>query len=102
MVLSEFGGITLTDGPGTWGYAAVSDGDALSRRYESLIDAIAPSPLLAGFCYTQFADTYQETNGLLYADRTPKFPLEEMYRVTRRPLTEGWHPHVPGGGQLSA
>ena len=102
MVLSEFGGITLTDGPGTWGYSTVGDGEALSRRYESLIDAIGPSPLLAGFCYTQFADTYQETNGLLHADRTPKFPLEDMCRITRRPLTEGWHANVPGGGQLSA
>ena len=39
--------------------------------------------LLSGFCYTQFADTYQEANGLLYADRTPKFPLEEMAAATR-------------------
>ncbi len=39
--------------------------------------------LLAGFCYTQFADTYQEANGLLCADRTPKFPLEEIAAATR-------------------
>jgi hypothetical protein len=39
--------------------------------------------LLAGFCYTQFADTYQEANGLLHADRTPKFPLEEIAAATR-------------------
>jgi hypothetical protein len=32
--------------------------------------------MLAGFCYTQFADTYQEANGILYADRTPKLPIE--------------------------
>ena len=35
-------------------------------------------PLFSGFCYTQFTDTYQEANGLLYADRTPKLPLEEI------------------------
>ena len=40
----------------------------------------ASLPLLAGFCYTQFADTYQEANGLLYADRTPKIPLERIAR----------------------
>ena len=28
--------------------------------------------MFSGFCYTQFADTFQEANGLLYADRTPK------------------------------
>ena len=39
--------------------------------------------LLAGFCYTQFADTYQEANGLLYSDRTPKFPLEDIAAATR-------------------
>ena len=37
---------------------------------------------LAGFCYTQFTDTYQEINGLLYADRTPKAPLEQIALAT--------------------
>jgi hypothetical protein len=101
VVLSEFGGMTVSDGDDTWGYAAVCDGGALAHRYETLIDAISRSPLLAGFCYTQFADTYQETNGLLHADRTPKFALDEMRRVTRKPLTQGWHAHVAGGGELS-
>ena len=44
---------------------------------------VRSSELLAGFCYTQFADTYQEANGLLYADRRPKLPLEEIARATR-------------------
>ena len=39
-------------------------------------------PLLAGFCYTQFADTYQEANGLLYADRTPKIPMVQIAAAT--------------------
>ena len=38
--------------------------------------------VFAGFCYTQFADTYQEANGLLFADRTPKFPIEDIYAAT--------------------
>jgi hypothetical protein len=42
-------------------------------------------PLLSGFCYTQFADTYQERNGLLYADRTPKFPIERIAQATTGP-----------------
>ena len=33
--------------------------------------------------YTQFVDTYQEANGLLYSDRTPKFPLERIAAATR-------------------
>ena len=36
---------------------------------------------LSGFCYTQLTDTYQETNGLLYADRTPKLPLDEIRSI---------------------
>jgi hypothetical protein len=58
--------------------------------------------LLAGFCYTQFADTYQEANGLLYADRTPKFPLERMAVATTGSIVVpevdpslGSHPHPP-------
>ena len=39
--------------------------------------------LFSGFCYTQFADTYQEANGLLHADRTPKFAIEAIAAATR-------------------
>ena len=39
--------------------------------------------MFSGFCYTQFADTFQETNGLLNADRTPKVPLEQISAATR-------------------
>ena len=38
--------------------------------------------LISGFCYTQFADTYQEANGLLYADRTPKIPIAQIASAT--------------------
>ena len=38
--------------------------------------------MFAGFCYTQFADTYQETNGLLNGDRSPKFPLPDIAAAT--------------------
>jgi hypothetical protein len=41
------------------------------------------SAQLAGFCYTQLTDTYQEVNGLLYADRTPKADLEALAAATR-------------------
>ena len=39
--------------------------------------------MFSGFCYTQFTDTFQEVNGLLYADRTPKFPIEAICAATR-------------------
>ena len=56
------------------------------RRYaRAARRSSAISQLLAGFCYTQFTDTYQEANGLLYADRTPKIPLERIAAATAGP-----------------
>jgi hypothetical protein len=86
MVLSEFGGIACAAVPdGTWGYGRCNTSEELSVMYRELLDTVRPLELLAGFCYTQFADTYQEANGLLYADRTPKFPLGDIAAATRGP-----------------
>ncbi len=87
IVLSEFGGIALSDSPdGTWGYTRAVNADGLLREYRALLDVVRSLPLFAGYCYTQFADTYQEVNGLLYADRRPKVPLEQIAQATRGPL----------------
>ena len=84
IVLTEFGGICASeDVDGTWGYSRAASGTDLAERYRALLAAVSSLPLLSGFCYTQFADTYQEANGLLRADRTPKFPLEEIAAATR-------------------
>jgi beta-galactosidase/beta-glucuronidase len=84
IVLSEFGGIACAPPEATtWGYSIASDPDELAARYTTLLETVRTIPLFAGFCYTQFADTYQEANGLLYADRTPKFPIADMERATR-------------------
>lgn len=84
IVLSEFGGIAIK-GERTWGYVRSEDADELERRYVELLTMVHGLQLLAGFCYTQFTDTYQEANGLLYADRRPKFSLERMAEATRGP-----------------
>jgi beta-galactosidase/beta-glucuronidase len=85
IVLSEFGGMALqrSGGARTWGYSRCKDAGELARRYAELLHVVRGLEILSGFCYTQFADTYQEANGLLFADRTPKFPLEEIARATR-------------------
>ena len=82
IVLSEFGGISLSKTPGSWGYSVVASEQALAARYLELLAVIHSIAIFCGFCYTQFADTYQETNGLLYADRTPKVPLHVIARAT--------------------
>jgi glycosyl hydrolase family 2 len=82
IVLSEFGGIALRRS-GTWGYARADAPEAFERAYEGLLTIVRSAALLSGFCYTQLTDTYQEANGLLYADRSPKFSIEAIAAATR-------------------
>jgi hypothetical protein len=87
VVLTEFGGIAFSPAEGTWGYSRAGSAEQFAERYSRLLALVRSLPVLTGFCYTQFADTYQEANGLLFDDRTPKFPLSEMAKATRGPTT---------------
>ncbi|MDB5292667.1 MAG: Beta-galactosidase [Phycisphaerales bacterium] len=96
IMLTEFGGIAFSrDKSHTWGYSRADNAQTFARQYFTLLETVRGLPLLAGFCYTQFADTYQEANGLLYMDRTPKFPLEQIAVATRGA-------HTPEEHQLEA
>jgi beta-galactosidase/beta-glucuronidase len=79
VVLSEFGGVALTEGEG-WGYSRATD---LGAAYEGLLRAVHGSRGLAGFCYTQLYDTFQETNGLATATRVPKTAPARLAEATR-------------------
>jgi beta-galactosidase/beta-glucuronidase len=101
IVLTEFGGIAFGEQADIWGYSRTKTSEELVQRYTALLETVRSLPALAGFCYTQFADTYQEANGLLYADRTPKAPFEEIALATngatpdRNPLLETiWRDHL--------
>ena len=84
LMLTEFGGIAFSaDAEKTWGYTRSSTAEEFGEQYTELLTVVRSLSLLAGFCYTQFTDTYQESNGLVYADRTPKFPLEQITDATR-------------------
>jgi hypothetical protein len=86
LILTEFGGIALSRGNDrSWGYARAETPAELAKRYRELLKVVREIPLFSGFCYTQFADTYQEANGLLYADRRPKIPLAEIAAATAGP-----------------
>jgi len=91
VMLTEFGGIAFSERAGSWGYSRAENAEAFSKQYYNLVSAVRSLPLLAGFCYTQFTDTYQEANGLLYMDRTPKFPIHEIAVATRGPRTQEEH-----------
>jgi len=97
IMLTEFGGITFQKQAEEgvkkiWGYTEVKDEEMFAHLYEQLLDTVINTALFSGFCYTQFADTFQEANGLLHADRTPKIPLERIAAVTSRSRT-----YIPGG-----
>ncbi len=84
IVLSEFGGISLdADREKTWGYITSENEEDFAKRFAHLLRVTRSLGVLAGYCYTQFADTYQEANGLLRADRTPKIPVEVIARAVR-------------------
>jgi beta-galactosidase/beta-glucuronidase len=85
VVLTEFGGIaydTKSDVQGTWGYSRANTPEAFIELYRQLIAVVSNTTMFSGFCYTQFADTFQEANGLLNADRTPKVPMEQIRAAT--------------------
>ncbi len=82
IVLTEFGGIARTDKEGDWGYSSSDTSADFLEQYTALLETVRSLPALAGFCYTQFTDTYQEANGLLFADRRPKAPFEDLWTAT--------------------
>lgn len=76
LVLSELGGVGYDPAGAAAGdrfdYAGAADADDLLARVVALVRAAEEVPELRGWCWTQLADTGQEVNGLLFADRTPK------------------------------
>ena len=87
IMLTEFGGIAYarpdaTDADKAWGYVRSPDTSDLQHRYVSLLGAVNRVEIFSGFCYTQLTDTFQEANGLLYVDRTPKFSLDAIASAT--------------------
>ncbi|MDX2088700.1 MAG: glycoside hydrolase family 2 TIM barrel-domain containing protein [Kofleriaceae bacterium] len=85
VVLSEFGGIALmTDAAESgWGYSRVGDAEHFLTAYEGLLRALHACMGIAGFCYTQLTDTFQERNGLLTATRQPKVDVARVAQATR-------------------
>jgi beta-galactosidase/beta-glucuronidase len=86
IILSEFGGLAFDgrdESAPISGYRRAATSEQFAEEVCELLASVHSLPLLSGYCYTQFTDTYQEKNGLLYADRTPKIPLERIAAATR-------------------
>jgi hypothetical protein len=89
ICLTEFGGVALRDGNSAqeeWGYVHCTTPEAFADLCCSLIEVARTTAMFSGFCYTQFADTFQEANGLLTAERQPKIPLERLAAAVRGTL----------------
>jgi len=64
LFISEFGG---------YGFGLYrNEGMPLDEFLKKHIELIARFPAIQGLCYTQFADTFQEANGLFTGDRRLK------------------------------
>jgi hypothetical protein len=87
VMLTEFGGISLAppgDGTPWYGYGTVDTPAAYLEKYRELIGAVLDCPPVAGFCYTQLADTLQETNGILTADRRFRLDPAEIRAINQQ------------------
>ena len=96
IMLTEFGGTAFQSqakaDPGVasiWGYSKAEAQEEFAQMYEELLHTVIHTALFSGFCYTQFADTFQEANGLLNADRSPKIPLERIAAANN--LSRTWN-----------
>ena len=83
VCLSEFGGIAWTgdeenEPANSWGYARARSATEYEELTFALIEVARTTGMFSAFCYTQFTDVFQEVNGLLHFDRTPKLPLERI------------------------
>ena len=81
LMITEFGGISLSSADDTWGYTDASSDTEYATLLQQMFDALRAASSVAGFCYTQFMDTGQETNGLLFADGTLKLPLDAIRQI---------------------
>lgn len=91
LMITEFGGLSLRGDDGEFFYTRAGSADQYAALLRDLFGALRASPVVAGFCYTQFMDTAQETNGLLFCDGSSKLPLEVL-----RQIVTGEGDGVPG------
>ena len=85
LMITEYGGVSFAPAQheSWYGYGKVANEDEFVAKYRELTTALHNSNELIGVCYTQLTDTEQETNGLLYADRSPKIDTAVLREITK-------------------
>jgi hypothetical protein len=85
ILLTECGGIGFTTATLAGDEFAYGDlpnsADELLARFNMVAASINEAAGLSGYVWTQLTDVQQEINGLLYFDRTPKLPIEQIKTV---------------------
>lgn len=84
ILLTEFGGVAFKTNQSKkdWGYCAIEKNEAsYIRRLTSLFSYIKTNRRIQGYCYTQFTDVMQETNGLLSIRREPKIAIDAIRAI---------------------
>ena len=79
VLLSECGGIGYVEVASgqEFAYGDLPESTAeLEQRFRVIAKEIDKADSLSGFVWTQLTDVQQETNGVLYFDRSPKLPIE--------------------------
>ena len=88
VLLTECGGIGYVDDANRedlFAYGDIPDSTrGLSEQIRALVDALAQVDQLQGFVWTQLTDIQQEINGLLYFNRSPKLPLDQIKAIFER------------------
>lgn len=83
VIISEYGGIALTDERG-WGYGEqVTSEEAFLKRFDGITSAIKSLDYICGYCYTQLTDVQQEINGLYTMRREPKVNIEKISEINK-------------------
>ncbi len=88
--VSEFGGIwwnpDLKPGEKSWGYGRKpATMEEFHDRFERLCAVLLDDPGMFAYCYTQVTDVFQEQNGILRFDRSPKFDMARLRAAQARP-----------------
>ena len=84
VMLTEFGGKRI-EGSDGWGYdLPIETTEKYIADIKADVDNILNTPTFCGYCYTELTDVYQETNGLLRMDRTPKADAEQLAEIFRK------------------
>ena len=85
ILLTECGGVGFTpeqqqDEHFSYGTWPVNEQELLAR-IEDLGRGLSSLDALQGFVWTQLTDVQQEINGLLYFDRQPKLPIDQLKQI---------------------